>query len=233
MTYEDVLNNVRGLLNDQSNGTYTDAVLLVYLNMALRELQELFELNNVPVTNETSAVIDVPAGEDVIAFSATLPSPSLPSNLIEIQKVWCSQDGQENWVPVTKKEYLTQDELSNGTELSFFDVYAWMGQEIRLLASNTDLDVKIDYIRYLFPTLTEGDLGDDLTVLNSMSFLQFRAGSLAADFIAENEERANKLNGFAVLALDRVLGISAKGKQNIQTRRRPFRFGFKRRQVIS
>lgn len=230
MTYADVLTNVRGLMNDQSNGTYTDDVLLVYLNMALRELQELFEQNNVPVTNETSAVIDVPEGESVIAFAATAPSPSLPEDLIEIQAVWCSQDGQENWVPVTKKEYLTQDELASGTALSFFNVYAWMDQEIRLLAADTDLDIKIDYIKSLFPVID--DVTDDLTIINSMSFLQFRTGALAADFIAEDEARADKLNGYAVLALDRVLGISAKGKQNIQTRRRPFRFGFKRRQVI-
>ena len=59
MTYAQVLTNSAALLNDQDRATYTDAVLLAYLNMTLAELEELFELNNIPVTKYTQALNNI------------------------------------------------------------------------------------------------------------------------------------------------------------------------------
>lgn len=229
-TYTQVLDDVAALMNDAAQDEYTDAVLLPYLNMAMRELEEIYELNNIPSTNETSAKLDVPANTSVIAFSAT--TPVLPADLIEIRQLWCSQDGQNKWIRVDKREYLTSEELGTGSTIQFLTVWAWMEQEIRLIASSVAVDIKIDYIRYLFTRLTSGDLGGNLSVLNSHNTLMYRTAGLASEFIAENKTRANELNAFALSSLNVNLGVSTKSKQTMVFRRRPFRASWKRRGVL-
>lgn len=235
MTWAELLQLSASLMNDPAQSEYTNAKLLPFLNMARNELQEVFELNEIPVTHETSEIINVLEGETAITFAPDPPIVGvdyLPSDLVEINRLWMSQEGQNNWVPITKKEYLTQDELSNNSEVSYFLVWAWMNQEIRLLPANVDLDVKIDYIKYLFAILEEADLSDDITLINVATTLQYRVAALAAEFLAENITRANSLNANASSALDRSLGISTKGKQSIMTRRRPFRASWKRRGIL-
>lgn len=237
MTYEQVLASSAALLNDQERQVYTDAVLLAYLNIALAELQEMFELNNIPSTNEESTKIDVPIGQSTIGFPPAIPvvgTAYLPSNLTEIRRLYCSSDGQNNWIgPVTKQEFITGDILPGGSNNTFFNTWSWEDQEIRVIASITPLDIKLDYIKTLFPIpMVIGDIDDDLTILNSASFLQYRVAGLASDFIEENESRADKHNTFALASLDRSLGISVKSKQSIVSRRRPFRASFKRRGIL-
>lgn len=229
-TYSQVLDDVAVLMGDAAQDEYTDAVLLPYLNMSMRELEEVYELNNIPSTNETSAKLDVPANTSVIAFSST--TPTLPVDLIEIRELWCSSDGQNKWFPVDKREYLTSEELPAGSTVQFFNVWAWMEQEIRLIASSVALDIKIDYIRYLFARLAIGDIGQNLSVLNSHNTLMYRTAGLAAEFVAENKTRADELNAFALNSLNTNLGISTKGKQTMVFRRRPFRASWKRRGVL-
>jgi len=216
------------LLNDQARANYTDTVLLPYLNIALPELQELFELNNIPVTNETSAVIAVPSSTSVISFTSV---PAIPSNLIEIQQLWESGTGLNQWTPITKREFLTGDILGN-VSLTMFGVWAWIDQEIHVRAAVNPIDIKIDYIKTLFAELTLSGLGVQNTILNTDSFFTNRVAGLAAEFIDEDLVRAEKLNMYAVMGLERSLGISVKGKQSIAIRRRPFRAAYKRRRTM-
>ena len=230
-TYTSILASSAAVLNDQTRAVYTDAVLLAYLNMALAELEEIFELNNIPVTNETSAIINVPAGITVIGYN-TAPDPVLPPDLIEIQQLWESLEDQEAWTPVTKKEFLTQSSIINGSPIAAFGVWAWMDQEIHVLESNQDNDLKLDYIKSLFSEITVGQLNALNPITNTDTFLSYRVAGLAAEFIDENTVRADKLNLFGGSALERSLGISIKGKQSITTRRRPFRAAWKSRRIL-
>lgn len=230
MTWTELLNQVRALLNDTDGAVYTDAVLLPYLNIARGELQELFELNNIPVTNTTSDVINVPAGTSAIGFDTPLPAV-LPSDLIEIQRLWESQEDQDMWVPMEKREYLTSALLGN-TELTVFQVWSWQQQQIRIRSCIVDNDIKIDYICNLFSPLSIGDLSNQITIINIDSTLKFRTAALACEFIDEDETRATNNNTYAVQALERTLGISIKGKQSITTRRLPFRASYKARRTM-
>lgn len=215
-------------MNDQDRAVYTDAVLLPYLNIALSELEEIFELNNIPVTSVSSATIAVPLGTSLIGFSTT---PALPVDLVEIQEMWESQTGQNNWIPVSKKEYLTGSILG-GVQFSIFGVWAWMDQQINLRAAINAIDIKFDYIKSLFAEITIGLVGTNNAVVNTDTFFQYRTAALAAEFIEENETRATNLNIYAVSGLERSLGISIKGKQSIAVRRRPFRAAYKRRRTM-
>lgn len=228
MTYSQILQLSSAPLNDTARDKFTDIVLLPYLNIARMELEEIFELNDIPSTSETSSVITVPAGVTAVGFSTT---PALPANLVEIQQLWESETGQDRFVPVTKKDYLTSNSLWN-TQISKFGVWAWMDEEIRVLPSIVAVDIKIDYIQSLFAFLAIGDLGGTNNILNTSNFLQYRVAALASEFIDENKTRADALNGDAGAALERSLGISIKGMQSIVTRRRPFRASFKRTRTV-
>jgi len=235
MTYDDVLVNSAALMNDASQRKYTSVIQLPYLNLALSELQEIFELNNIPVTQKSSDVINVPSGIDEVGFAPDPPilgTPYLPNDLIEINELFESPEGQNDWTRVVKREYLTRSIIPGGTETSYFGVWSWQEQEIKLLAANQNRDLRLDYIKNLFPILDVETMLDDLTVINSATFLQYRTAGLCAEYLAENPTRASSLNGNALLSLDRTLGISTKGKQSIVYRRRPFRAAFKRRGII-
>lgn len=228
-TYASILSSSRAILNDQDDAVYHDAVLLAYLNIALAELEEIFELNNISATSTTSAIINVPAGITTIGFDTV---PQLPLDLIEIQQLWESLEGQEAWIPITKKEYLTQSLTINGSPVASFGIWSWEGQGIRVLESSQDNDIKIDYVKSLFTELALGNLNNRNTILNTDTFLSYRVAGLAAEFIDENLARADKLNLFGGVALERSLGISIKGKQSITTRRRPFRAAWKNRRIL-
>jgi hypothetical protein len=229
MTYLEILTLSAGLLNDSARAVYTDLVMLPYLNIARLELEQLLELNNIPVTDKHSAVINVPSGQNSIAFGATLPAPSLPSDLVEINQVWESQEGLNSYYPIHKVASLPPP---TNVPPSSFGAYEWSGQEIKFIAANSDIDIKLDYIRSLFVFLAEDDLDGNNTVINTSLFLQFRVAGLCAEFIEHNTAVATSANASAFGALETSLGISVKGMQNITTRRRPFRAAYKARSAL-
>jgi hypothetical protein len=204
-----VMDKAAALLDDVTRTTYTYTVQVPYLQMAMQELQEYFELHSLSVTEKSSTVIPVDAGVTEIAYDVS-PLPELPDDMIE------------PFVPMIKGTYIIE-----GIQLSRFGIYLWQDQKIKLPSSNQNNDIKIDYIRALFTEIYNQD--SVINIVNARSFLQFRTAGLVAEFVEHNEERATKLNSYASLAMDRATGISIKGKQNIMTRRRPFRIGYKRR----
>lgn len=230
LTAAQVMDKAASLMNDTAKTTYTYVAQLPYLNMAFDELQELFELNNIPVTNQTpSAPIVVPIGTtaigsvDGIGVSA---APNYPVDLIEIQGLYERLAGsQDPFIPMTQREFLPH--ALDNIPTSSLDYWIWENQQIRFIGALLPREVKMDYIAALFPD--ELGVGTIIGIMNAKTFLYYRTGALCAQFIAENPTRAEQLNAFAVLALDRVTGISIKGKQSIMTRRRPFMSAYKRR----
>lgn len=214
------------MMNDAAQAVYTNDVCLPLLNLALDELQEIYELNDIPATSDTSTAITIPAGISSIGFDTT---PALPSNFIEMKQLWESQNGLNQWTPVAKKETLPHY-LENNSTISMFLIWAWEHGRITLIPANTPIDLKLDYIGNLFNTpIHIKDVNVNLPFTNIKTYLEYKTGALCAMFIAENPERAGALDGLAGTALSRALGIPIKGMQSITTRRRPFRASFKRR----
>lgn len=218
-----VMDQSASLLNDTAKTIYTYAKQIPYLNMALQELKEFFELNEVPVVGTTSAIIVVPAGVTFVGFDEN--APNLPDDLIEPQKLWERQHGIDPYIPMGKVDSLPR--YMEGVSLNQLICYVWESQEIRFLPSNQIIDLKIEYIRDLFPFIDDED--GTINILNSATFLEYRNAGLCAEFIGENKTRADSLNNFASLGMDRVVGIGTKGRQAIMTRHRPFRAGWKRK----
>jgi hypothetical protein len=231
LTAATVMNASAALLNDVTRTVYTYPVQLPYLNMALQELQEQFELNEVPVTDTVSAVIQIDAGVSSVGYAPTPPivgTPYLPDDMIEPQILWERTRDINPFVPMTRLDFLPR--WFEGTEISQLLNYVWQSQEIRFFPANADNDIKLDYIRNLFTAVTSS--ASEIGVVNAASFLEYRTAALLAEFIEANKPRADNLNGFASLAMDRVLGIGAKGRQVIITRRRPFRSNYKRKSFM-
>jgi len=219
-----VMNAAAASLNDVARTVYTYTAQIPHLNTALQELQEEFELNDIPVTAATSAVINCPSGTETIEFGVS-PLPELPSDLIEPQKLWERTEGIDPWIPMTKVDAIPL--FMEGVEINQFIFWVWESQMIKLLPTDQDNDIKMEYTRNLFTPVV--DETSPIGVINAQTFLQYRTAALCAEFIGENKSRADDLNGFAALAMGRATGIGTKGRQAIVTRRRPFRASYKRR----
>src|SRR5436853_974776 len=106
MTAADILDRSAVLLNDSPRSLYTYAAQLPYLNIAIDELQEILEENNVPITNEVSSTLVIPIGTTVISFTS---SPALPSDLIEIQALYERLNGTTNsFIKMERREFLPE-----------------------------------------------------------------------------------------------------------------------------
>jgi hypothetical protein len=228
LTSGQVMDQSAALLNDANLTVYSYAAQLPYLNMALQELQELFELNDVPVT-QTVTSSPIAVATDVSELSYTTVPP-LPSDMIEPQQLWERAAGIDPYVPMTKLKTLPL--YMEGTQIPQLLYYVWESQKLTFLPANADNEIKIVYVKALFTEFTNVLGTDQVNVINAASFLEYRNAALCAEFIGENPTRAAALNNNAILAMDRVLGIGAKGGQAIMTRRRPFRAGWKRRSFL-
>jgi hypothetical protein len=221
VTAGEIMLTSAALLNDSAQQVYTNAVQIPYLKIALRELREYFELDNIPVTTKSSSIITLAAGITELGFATT---PALPTDLIEIIQLWESTTGTNNFTPMERKNLIPH--YLNGVEYFSFNIWAWEGNIIHLLPCVQSNDLKIDYIKQL-PNIV--DQNSTIGIINGQSFLEYRTAALLAQFIGQNETRANELNANAGNAIERILGIENKAKQAIMTRRLPFRANWKRR----
>ena len=224
------MNMSAALMNDTNRVTYTNAVQLPYLDMALRDLEEIFQLHNIPVTNATSATLTpLVAGTTVVSFTS---SPALPSDLVEIQQLYERTTGVEPWIPMSKREFLPLE--LEAQDITQFLIWAWVNQEIRLIASTASNDLKMDYIASIFVTPVDiADIDIDIAIVNIHQYLGYHVAALCSRYIGSNESRAAMLEGQANEALERELGIPIKGKQSITTRRRPFMGSYRRSGFVS
>lgn len=199
------MDSCAAVLNDVDKTTYNYTTQLPYLKLALQELQEIFELNALPVTEFSSQSIPVASNVTDLEFNA-VGQTRLPDNLIEIQGIW--EWSNSFWSPIPRGNYV------------------WKGSKLYLNASNGARDIKIDYIGSLFPKFLRSDT--ILPVQNATGYLAYKTAELIADMVEHNMERAQTNGGRALASLDRITGITIKAKQNIMARRRPFRSAYRR-----
>ena len=221
ITAAEVMNSARAYLNDVGATTFDNTVLLPYLKTAVRDLRELMQQSNLPVTNEVEEVLNLTAGTTEVSFVTT---PALPQNLTQIRQIWERQHDNPPWVPMKRVEFLPY--WQDGQLVQQFSVWAWIDNKIKLLESSQDNDLKLNFIKQLLQVVDENSV---IGVINGESFLAYRTGSLAARWTGEDIARADQLDDEASNAWDRLASIENKGKQAIYKRRLPFRMGWKNR----
>lgn len=224
-----VMDGAASLLNDTAKNVYTYTAQLPYLRIAMQELQESFELNNIAVTQEVSAVIPVNAGVTAITYDAagTPASPKLPDDMVEPAQLWEQAHNVSPFIPMTRRDYLPH--YLEQIQSNQFIYFVWEDQQIKFLPAIQFNDIKIDYVRQIFSNIPNMDQNTQINVVNATTFLEYRTAALCAEFIERNLTSAQGLNAYAITGMDRVTGISSKSKQTIMTRRRPFRAGYKKR----
>lgn len=195
-------------LNDVNKTVYDYDTQLPYLKMALQELSELFELNSLPVTEQSSAPIIIPTGTTSLKFNAN-GSVRLPDNLIEIQQIWARTPNSTGWFLLNR------------------GAWSWSNNILEFQPLFNYNEIKIEYIGSLFPKYIRADT--ILPVQNAQGYLSYKTAELISDMIEHNDARAQSNGGRALMSLDRIQGITIKSKQSIMARRRPFRAGYKSR----
>jgi hypothetical protein len=205
------------LMNDPAQTEYNPDSMLPYLNMAIYELNDHLVESNAPVTNEMSQPLLVKKGENTLT--------NLPIYLIEIQGVGERAAGsRDSFVPLPKREFLEASPTS-----SSLLYWSWIGQRVRFNpnGANNDREIQLKYIKV--PLQVAQDANTIIGTTDATMYLIYKLAALLAMFVGENQTRAQVLNEQAELALERMEGISNKGKQQMMTRHRPFRAGYKAR----
>lgn len=229
----DVMNAVGPLLNDSALSRYTQTVQLPYLNIAVQELREILEDSDVDVVQKMSAIMTIAAATSPGIVSLTYsdsagPPTNLPPDLIAIEGAWESISGEDNFVPMTKVEFLPH--YLEGVLTDQFVFWAWQNNSMQFIGSDQANDIKVDYLAEILSGTTIV-ANTNFQIPNCRSFLTYRTAGLCARFVMENPTRADQLDAMFTAAQDRMINISVKGKQNIFTRRRPFRAGWKTRSI--
>lgn len=225
----EVMDDAAALLNDSAKSVYDYTVQIPYLNIALKELRKHFELANLPATDQTSAVIVLATGQETLEFAPDPVVPNttyLPNDLVDIRRAWQRPTGSgQQFIPLNRLSGLPIP--LEGVEVNYLYGYIWEDQMMKFLPANVANDIKLEYVRQLFPLIEESD--DEILCINGDSFLAARTAALIAKYVEENEPRSTELNATAGTFLEEVIGIGTKGNQTKVTRRRPFRRGFKSR----
>ena len=220
MLASEVMNDSAAFLNDRARSMFTYTVQIPYLNVALSELREIMEQNNVPMTNESAVGIILTAG--LTGIGGPNENPALPPDLIEPQELFERSSGTtQDFIPMVRKDFLPNRETLTASLV----YWSWQDQMIKFLGATGDREIKINYVANAVPRIVTEN--DPISVINARTFLSYRTAGLCARFIGENESRSQELTGNAQVGMDRFLSISTKGRQSIFTRRRPFMASYK------
>src|SRR5262245_29549493 len=123
----EVMDLAAAALNDVDRTTYDYDTQIPYLKLAMQELQEIYELNSLPVTEQSSSAIPVNAGVTELRFNA--PSqPRLPDNMIEPQQLWQRNENIFPWIPMQRREFIPWN--LEGVETSYLPCWVWQDNKI-------------------------------------------------------------------------------------------------------
>lgn len=225
LTAGEVMDRSAALLNDPSKTDYTYVAQLPYLNMAIDELQEMLEEANSSPTSLTSPPIVVTIGVNKLTPTEDAATPHYPFDLIEIQEVSERATGSnDSFVPLGRRDFVKAFPVSNS--LLF---WAWEDQYIKFNpnGASSSREVQLKYVRQ--PIQMAANENSVIGTIGVRSYLSYKTAGLCAMFIGENPSRAEALEAKAEGAIDRRIGIDNKGRQQMVTRRRPFRGAYKRR----
>lgn len=209
-----IMDRSAAFLNDAAKTQFTYAIQIPFLNAAIDELQEGMQLNSVHYVNQMAPIIVVTAGVFTISFVTT---PALPANLIAPQGIQERLAGScTPFTMMTKQEFLIYDQPQQQS----LNVWTWQNQVLNFVGALTDREILVDYVATFLPIVTAST--DVLTLFNCESFLAFRTAGLQAILVGENKTRADELNQFADMALERFLRINSKGNTAIIMPRKPY-----------
>lgn len=207
-------------LNDVGATIWPYSVLLPFLQEAHRELRARVTLNGIPVIDEVSAVLPVPAGVNDISTILTYPSDI-------IIPIWMKerQQGQANddFIDMTPRDF-----LPNVNPDIWLFWWCWRNEKILTLGSLNNEEVQIRYRRQI---PTPNNAGDSLGWLGAENYLSFRTAALACNSIGEII-KGQGLTAMADANMDLVIRLNVKQIQSLPARRRPYHRRYSNNSII-
>lgn len=206
MTAATVLAQSAVLLNDPAQSTWTNTVLLPCLTKAGEELEQHFEVNEIPIQKQVSIVIEVTTADTELA--------QLPTDMVEPIHLWeRTDDSTEDWIKVREVEFIDM----NMNDTNQIVQWAYRNGKIYINSPTTDREVKLDYVR----SMTALDsTGATVEVQQAKNFLAARTAQIAAANIGNNPSKAASLEEDVTTCLDRLIRRMLKNKQGVGGARR-------------
>jgi hypothetical protein len=217
ITALDVLDYARIYLNDATGNQWNNETLLPYLKLAWDELSVELQSRDIMVMNESSAVIPVNIGTDVI-----LPPEDMitPFHIMERPRGGSDSD----FAMMTPVSWESISDAAN-TNLGY---WTWRDGQIYFPKHTADVDIYIHYLKGLFELEDENT---PIQISNCRVVLAKRCAALAARYGNSNPTRADLLDMEAMYFIQKITSIEIKTKQNThRVRRRGY--GRNRRSVM-
>lgn len=211
---QDVLQTASTHMNDWNQTFWTKEPLINFLREAHRELQVELSLHGIPVLNNVSAILTVPANTKTLSISTT---PALPNNVIVPIQLWERATGStDDFDDMIQKSW--EPEIQPLSELVY---WAWRGENIDFVGATTSRDVKIYYKGGI--TLPIAD-ADQMGFIFAELYIAPRLAALALRSVGGIKSRGYiELSQIASDRLSKVIRMNVKAQQSLPTRRRGYR----------
>ena len=201
------------LCNDASQATYTNTNLLTHLQNAWLRLEMGFILNDLPVTEEISAKMDIAADVTVLDSAST---PVIPTDLITPHRIEEKPNdaNDDEYVDVTEVRY-----LPNRTQDTTLGEYVWREGAIYFVGATVAVDIRITYEKKLTAITSAATT---IYVLDAELYLAAQTAAFAALILGGNAELSAGLQGMADNQYNSIIANRVKVGQNLPVRRKPY-----------
>ena len=197
-----VMDEAAGLLNDVNKTLFTYTVQLPYLSSAWNKLQLKLQENSIPVMREVSTTINVNANASTVTLSSDVLQP------IKLEER--ERSSSDLWTEVEEVESIpVMDQVDS------ILYWCWREETLEINSPRTDREVRLTYWKSLNPCTSSSS---NLNVTKSLEYLANKTAALCARYIGENETRASSLEFEASQALQTLLNLEIKNRQNLPVR---------------
>lgn len=229
VTAVEAMRFARTMLNDEQGNTWTDYRLFPKLRVAYSEMLNKFLTSGLPITNQTSSIMNVPAvtiDDNNLDLSTVA---GYPTDMLE--PVWMKERalGQANkdFVDMTQVDYVPQVSLS-GIQLIW---WCWIHGTIMVRGATTIVQVMLRYRRQL---AAPKYITDDLIVPLAETYLGPETAYLAMSSIPSPDQTVlMNIKTVAEANLEEIVAQAVNGGlQNLPAKRRPYHRGHGRSRAI-
>jgi len=196
------------LLNDAAQILFTDIVLLPVLGKANEELEQLLEINEIPLQKQVSASIAIAQGVGEVPQ---------PIDFVEALDLREREAGGVNWGgEITEVDFIDPNNTNCGS------IIEWCGRNAKILINppTSNREVLLNYIRKLTP-ITAG--GSVVEIYQAKPWLAARTAQLAAQNIGNNPKKAEELQVDVDRMQDVLIRMLVKRNQGMGVRRKPYK----------
>jgi hypothetical protein len=203
----------QSILNDKAGDYWTFDLLLPFLQLAFADLTSELELNEAPITRETTVILTIPANTQVIAFG-TMPSLPEEFNLpLSLEERLAGQDNTD-WLPMNEVQDVPDDIPTELLRYWWYD-----GEQINFLGSTVDEDIKLKFQANLHVPTTQDEY---ISVRGISNYLSAQTAFYASASIG-NDYTMKVAQSYASTYLERFIRLLTKNKQGLPIRKVGYR----------